>query len=458
MTGVRAIVHPGGIEGGRASVPGDKSISHRWLILATTGLGRSELRGLPASLDVRATASCLAEIAPTEAGVALEGWASNPAAEANGDRSTTNDPRPRGRGLVIEGRGRRALHPSKGPLNCANSGTTMRLLAGVVASTPFETVLQGDPSLTGRPMERVARPLRAMGAEVSTTDGRAPVAVRGGALNGIEHRTTVPSAQVKGAVLLAGVAARGETTVLEPAATRDHTERGLARLGAPVSFEPGRATVRAFQHGGFSAEVPGDVSSAAFLVAAAVLSGKALVIDDVGLNPTRTTFLRVLERMGVAVRTATGGEELGEPVGSLEVGPGGALLGTVVGADELPLVIDEVPMLALLAAHATDQTRFEGAAELRVKESDRLAAAVVTLRSLGGGAEIVGDDLIVGGGGLVGGEVDAHGDHRMAMAAVVSALAAKGPVSIDGIEAVEVSFPGFVPTMRALGARIEVEG
>lgn len=334
----------------------------------------------------------------------------------------------------------------------------MRLLAGVVASTPFETVLQGDPSLTGRPMERVARPLRAMGAEVRTTDGRAPVAVRGGALNGIEHLTTVPSAQVKGAVLLAGVAARGETTVLEPAATRDHTERGLARLGAPVSFEPGRATVRAFQHGGFSAEVPGDVSSAAFLVAAAVLSGKALVIDDVGLNPTRTTFLRVLERMGVAVRTATGGEELGEPVGSLEVGPGGALLGTVVGADELPLVIDEVPMLALLAAHATDQTRFEGAAELRVKESDRLDATVVTLRSLGGGAEIVGDDLIVGGGGLGGGEVDAHGDHRMAMAAVVSALAAKGPVSIDGIDAVEVSFPGFVPTMRALGARIEVEG
>ena len=343
-------------------------------------------------------------------------------------------------------------------MDCANSGTTMRLLAGVVASAPFETVLQGDPSLTGRPMERVAQPLRAMGAEVRTTDGHAPVAVRGGSLDGIEHRTTVPSAQVKGAVLLAGVAARGETTVLEPAATRDHTERGLAGLGAPVSFEPGRATVQAFQHGGFSAEVPGDVSSAAFLAAAAALSGKALVIGDVGLNPTRTAFLRVLERMGVSLRTTTEREELGEPVGSLEVEPPGVLVGTTVEADELPLVIDEVPTLALLAAHATDQTRFVGAAELRVKESDRLAATVDALRALGGGAEIVGDDLIVGGGGLGGGVVDAHGDHRMAMAAVVSALAATGPVAIDGVEAVGVSFPGFVPAMRALGARIEVEG
>lgn len=331
----------------------------------------------------------------------------------------------------------------------------MRLLAGVVASAPFETVLHGDRSLTDRPMERVAEPLRAMGAEVRTTDGHAPLVVSGGPLVGIEHRTVVPSAQVKSAVLLAGVAAEGETTVLEPVPTRDHTERALARLGAPIAFEPGRATVRAFQHGGFSAVVPGDVSSAAFLVAAAVLTHTSLVIEDVGLNPSRTGFLRVLGRMGAAARTRIERDELGEPLGVLEVVPSVALVGTTVGAGELPLVIDEVPVLALLAAHATGETRFVGATELRVKESDRIVGVVEAIRALRGEAEVEGDDLVVGGGGLGGGEVDAHGDHRMAMAVAASALAAQGPVAIEGIEAAEVSFPGFVPALIALGARVE---
>jgi 3-phosphoshikimate 1-carboxyvinyltransferase len=332
----------------------------------------------------------------------------------------------------------------------------MRLLAGVLASAPFETVLQGDASLSARPMERVAEPLRAMGADVRSTDGHPPVVVRGGPLRGIEHRTLVPSAQVKSAVLFAGLAAEGPTTVREAAPTRDHTERALAALGAPIVFEPGLAAIRAFEHGGFAAAVPGDVSSAAFLVAAAVLTGRAVTIEGVGLNPTRTRFVRVLERMGASLGSRVEGEELGEPLGTLDVEPGARLVGTTINVEELPLVIDEVPVLAMVAAHATGETRFEGGAELRVKESDRLGGLVEAIRALGGAAELEGDDLVIGGGGLAGGEADARGDHRMAMALAVAALAARGPVAVDGIEAAEVSFPGFDRLLVALGARIEV--
>jgi 3-phosphoshikimate 1-carboxyvinyltransferase len=357
---------------------------------------------------------------------------------------------------VLGGHGRASLHPPDAPLDCSNSGTTMRLLAGVLASAPFETVLQGDASLSARPMERVAEPLRAMGADVRSTDGHPPVVVRGGPLRGIEHRTLVPSAQVKSAVLFAGLAAEGPTTVREAAPTRDHTERALAALGAPVVFEPGLAAIRAFEHGGFAAAVPGDVSSAAFLVAAAVLTGRAITIEGVGLNPTRTRFVRVLERMGASLGSRVEGEELGEPLGTLDVEPGARLAGTTIDVEELPLVIDEVPVLAMVAAHATGETRFEGGAELRVKESDRLGGLVAAIRALGGAAEVEGDDLVIGGGGLAGGEADARGDHRMAMALAVAALAARGPVAVDGIEAAEVSFPRFDRLLVALGARIEV--
>jgi len=452
---VRAIVHPGGFGGGDASVPGDKSIAHRWLILAATARGRSELRGLPGGLDVKATARCLAALLPAETRAGLDGWASDPGPEADRDRSTTNDPRPRGRDLALEADGRPALETPAGPLDCSNSGTTMRLLAGLVASCAFETVLEGDDSLSSRPMERVADPLRAMGAEVITTGGRPPVVVRGGRLSGIEFRSPVPSAQVKSAVLLAGLAAEGETTVLEPVPTRDHTERVLASLGAPVGVEPGRASVRAFQHDGFAATVPGDVSSAAFLVAAAVVTGASLRVRDVGLNPTRTHYLTVLDRMGAMIEVEVEGEELGEPVGTLEVETGSSLAGTTVEASELPLVIDEVPILALAAAHARGETRFAGASELRLKESDRLSGLAAMIRGLGGTAGVQGEDLVVGGGGLNGGTVDARGDHRMAMAAAVGGLAGRGPSTIDGMESADVSFPEFVPVLRALGATVE---
>jgi 3-phosphoshikimate 1-carboxyvinyltransferase len=334
----------------------------------------------------------------------------------------------------------------------------MRLLAGVLASAPFSTELCGDSSLNVRPMERVADPLRAMGADVRTTDGHPPIVVRGGRLRGIDHRSEVPSAQVKSAVLLAGLAAEGSTTVHEQAPTRDHTERALTALGAPVAFEPGLASVRAFEHEAFAASVPGDVSSAAFLVGAAVLTGAGLAIEGVGLNPTRTRFLEVLARMGASLGSRIERQELGEPVGTLEVEAGSNLVGTTIEGDELPLVIDEVPVLAIVAAQANGETRFRGGAELRLKESDRLGGLVEAIRALGGAAELERDDLIVGGGGLAGGEADARGDHRMAMALAAGALGAKGPVSVKGIEAAEVSFPGFERLLVALGARIEVSG
>jgi 3-phosphoshikimate 1-carboxyvinyltransferase len=331
----------------------------------------------------------------------------------------------------------------------------MRLLCGILAAAPFSAELRGDASLSSRPMERVAEPLRAMGADVRTTGGHAPVVVRGGDLHGIEHRSPVPSAQVKSAVLLAGLAAEGLTTVREAVPTRDHTERALRALGAPVEMERGRASVRAFQHAGFEGEVPGDLSSAAFIVAAATLGRGAIRVDDVGLNPTRTRFLDVLRRMGVGIRASPEREELGEPVGSLEVEPGGGLVGTVVEPEELPLLIDEVPVLALLAAHAEGDTRFRTAGELRYKESDRLGGIAEAIGALGGSARVEGEDLLVGGGGLRGGTADSRGDHRMGMALAVAAIAAREPITIEGIEAAEVSFPGFVSTLISLGGRVE---
>ena len=459
---MRATVHPGGFVGGTTTVPGDKSIAHRWLMLAGTAQGPSVIHRAPEALDVKATARVLAKILSPEAGAALDGWASKPGPPAHGDRSTGNVPRPRvassagtRRSIEVEGGSRGALHTSARPLDCANSGTTMRLLCGVLASAPFESTLEGDASLSRRPMERVAGPLRRMGADVRTTSGHPPIVLRGAPLRGIEHVSEVPSAQVKSAVLLAGLAAEGETTVIEPAATRDHTERALRHLGAPVATAPGRVSVRAYQHEGFGATVPGDVSSAAFLVAAGALTGRALVVEGVGLNPTRTRFLDVLGRMGVRVHLEELEVELGEPLGRLEVEPCEGLTGTTVEPGELPLLIDEVPVLGLLASHASGESWFAGAAELREKESDRLNGIVDVIRSLGGAAGVEGDDLVVAGGGLRGGVADARGDHRMAMAIAVSALAARAPTTIEGIETSEVSFPGFIPTLVALGARVE---
>ena len=332
----------------------------------------------------------------------------------------------------------------------------MRLLAGIVASASFEVRLIGDESLSGRPMERVAAPLREMGAEVSTEGGKPPLVVRGGPLRGIDHETVVPSAQVKSAVLLAGLAAEGETTVHESAATRDHTERALDSLGAPVRTGPGFVSVAAFQHDAFEGIVPGDPSSAAFLIGAAALTRCEVTIRSVGLNPTRVAFLDVLRRMGIGIELRTNGASMGEPVGDIHVSATSELKGTTVTEGELPLVVDEVPLLAALAAHAEGETWFIGAGELRFKETDRLSGVARGIRSLGGHGGDEGDDLVIAGGGLRGGSTSSNGDHRLAMALAVAALAAEGPVTIEGMEAAEGSFPGFIGSLVLLGARVEV--
>jgi 3-phosphoshikimate 1-carboxyvinyltransferase len=442
--------------GGVAIVPGDKSIAHRWLIFAATAAGPSRLVGLPPSLDVRSMAAALAALTAS-ARPALEAWARNGGARAEGHGSTWNVDRDGVArvALEVEGEGRSALVEAEAPLDCGNSGTAMRLLAGVAAAAPFRTVLVGDASLTGRPMERVAAPLRAMGARVSTTDGHAPMTVEGGRLRGIRYELPNPSAQVKGAVLLAGLAAPDRTTVVEPVASRDHTERAIAALGGRIDRQGTEIAIEPFQHAGFEARVPGDPSSAAFLIGASVVTGAALTVRDVGLNPTRLGFLRVLRRMGVSIVERITGEELGEPVGEVIVQAGARPTGTRIDRGELPSVIDEVPVLAAVAATAGGETRFEGAGELRVKESDRLAGVADGLSALGGRADVAGDDLVVTGGGLAGGVAGSLGDHRLAMAFVVAALAAQGSSTIEGAQAAEISYPGFAARLADLGGAVE---
>ena len=456
---MRLRIMPGSKLSGALAVPGDKSIAHRWLILSSTASGRSLIRDLPGSLDVRSTASCLAALVPVVR-PGLEAWAGNDGPWPKPRSSTWNadgleaitPP------LELKGEGRPGLHPPSESLDCGNSGTSMRLLAGLLAGVPFTSLLAGDASLSSRPMERVAAPLREMGALVTTTNGHAPLTIRGDDLHGIAYRTPMPSAQVKGAILLAGLAAQGVTTIEQGAPTRDHTERALVALGAPVSISADGTTVsvEAFQHQGFEGHVPGDPSSAAFIVAAAALTGSEIMLRGVGLNPSRLHFLDVMARMGVRTQARVDHETVGEPVGELWVGPSAGIRSTTIAAEEMPLLIDEIPVLAALASHAPATTWFLGAGELTVKESDRLAGVVEGLQALGGQAAAEGEDLVVAGGGLRGGRTHAGGDHRMAMAFAVAALAAEGPCEIDGIEAADVSFPGFVGALGALGARFEV--
>jgi 3-phosphoshikimate 1-carboxyvinyltransferase len=455
---MRARVTPGTTVGGEVRVPGDKSISHRWLLMAATANGSSRLEGLPRSLDTSATADSLAMLAPA-ARPALEAWTASPSVTGerhgstwNREASTLNLDT-----LDLQGQGRGSLQRSVRELDCANSGTTMRLLAGLVSSAAFETVLTGDASLSTRPMERVAKPLRAMGAEVTTEEGHPPIRILGSELRGIRFEADVPSAQVKGAVLIAALAAGGTTTVAERVPTRDHTERMFLALGAPIRSEGTDLVLDGpFQHDGFRGTIPGDPSSAAFLLGAAALTGGNLTIAGVGVNPTRLGFLDVLARMGLEVQVDVEGHELGEPVGRMHLGPSGTLRSVHVDASEMPLVIDEVPLLAALAAHADGPSRFEGGAELRVKESDRLSVLAQGIRSLGGEAVEEGDDLVAGGGGLGGGSARSGGDHRMAMAFTVAALAARAPSVIEGMESAAVSFPAFFQLLRSLGAAVEV--
>jgi len=425
-------VGPGRVLRGEVRVPGDKSIAHRALLLGALADGTSVVRGFTGGADVEATLGVVQALG------AMARW-----------KDAT---------VEITGRGLELGRDAPVALDCANSGTTMRLTAGLVAARAGDVTLDGDASLRRRPMERVAAPLRAMGARIDTHEGRPPLRVRGGALEAIEYVLPVASAQVKSAVLLAGLRTAGETRIHEPLPTRDHTERMLAAMGGAVTRTAATVTVR----GGVALRplmltLPADPSSAAFFaVAASLVPGAELVLRDVGLNPTRTGGLDLLERMGAHIERRTVQEEGGEPRADVVV-RAGRLHGIVIAPHEVPGAIDELPVLAIAAALAEGETRLSGAAELRVKESDRLAA-LAQLRDVGGDVDITDDGFVIRGTGgrpLRGGRIAAGGDHRIAMAFAVAGLGSEGGIEIDDPDCARVSYPGFFEQLVALGAGVE---
>lgn len=428
-------VTPGGSISGVIRVPGDKSISHRALMFGALADGETRVSGFLPGED------CLATLAAVRAlGVDVE-------------QPTATD-------VIVHGRGYHALQAPARPLDMGNSGTAMRLFAGLLAAQPFDSVLVGDESLSRRPMERVAGPLRQMGARVATSNGCPPVRITGGArLVGIDYRLPVASAQVKSAVLLAGLQASGRTTVYEPAPSRDHTERMLQAFGVPLATRPGSVTI----DGGARLqatriEVPGDLSSAAFPILAACVAGTGdLTLQNVGLNPTRTGILEILRLMGADLGITPVAGPGPEPAGTIRV-RASRLHGTAIPPALVPLAIDEFPMLFVAAALAEGVTTISGAEELRHKESDRISAMAAGLRALGVRIEERPDGAVIHGGGLRGGTVDSRGDHRVAMAFAVGAAAAGGRIEILDVANVATSFPGFVPLMQGIGLGIVAAG
>jgi 3-phosphoshikimate 1-carboxyvinyltransferase len=422
-------VRPASRAGGHVRVPGDKSISHRYALLAALADGESHIVGYSPGADCAATLACLRGL-----GVQIE---------RTGDR------------LTIRGLGVRGLRAPDAPLDAANSGTTMRLLAGIVAAHPFQTIIGGDASLARRPMRRIIEPLTRMGARISSIDGRPPLTINGTGLHAIAHRPEVPSAQVKSGVLLAGLQATGRTTVTEPAPTRDHTERALAEFGAEVLRLPdGAIAIDGGQRlTATHTVVPGDISGATFwAVLAAGTPGGSIDMDHVGLNPTRSAVLDVLSRAGAQVETrqdeTTSG---GEPIGRLRVSYGGPRSFSV-DPHEVPGLIDEIPALAALAAMMPPGHTFtvRGAAELRVKESDRIASLARGFRALGAGVDEYEDGFVIEARPLTGGVADAVGDHRLAMAFALAATRGAAPSTIAGATAVDVSYPGFFEELARL--------
>jgi 3-phosphoshikimate 1-carboxyvinyltransferase len=425
-------VEPAASVRGDLAVPGDKSISHRALLIGAIGDGESSVRGLGVSADVLATVAALQAV-----GVEVE---------VEGDTAR------------IGGRGLHGLQASDGPIDCGNAGTLMRLLAGILAGQEGRFELVGDESLSRRPLGRIAQPLAEMGARVETTDGHAPLVVEGGRLRAIRYELPVASAQVKSGVLLAGLYAEdGPTVVVEPVPTRDHTERMLEWAGARVARKPGAPAVwPAERLRPLGVEVPGDFSSAApFLVAASALAGSELRVHGVGVNPTRTGFLAVLERMGARISIFNRRSAGGEPTADLEVAAA-ELVGTTVRPREVPLLVDELPLFALVAGMARGNSVVSGAAELRVKESDRIETVKNVLRPLGIRIETAHDGFRVRGvpsrpkGGSV---VNAGGDHRIAMLAGLAGLVSREGVRIEGAECVGVSFPDFFAMLDSIAVR-----
>ena len=414
---------------GTARVPGDKSISHRALMLGSLAAGESRVSGFLPSGDCTATIGCMRAL-----GVTIE----------RHNEAT----------LTVDGRGLRGLSPPGAPLDCVRSGTTMRLLAGLLAGQPFEATLTGDRQLLQRPMRRVTDPLRGMGAQIEDQDGRAPLQVTGSALRGCIHELNVASAQVKSALLLAGLYADGPTVIRQCGPARDHTEVMLAAMGADVAVDGLEVTIRPAGEATLnplSLHVPGDFSSAAYLlVAGTLVPGSEVTIQEVGINPTRTGLLDVLARMGGQVAQVEAHDSGGEPVADLRV-RAAALHGTTISGDTVVRMIDEFPVLAVAATQAEGKTVVCDAAELRVKETDRIATVVSELSKMGARIEPQADGFVVHGPtALRGAVVDSHGDHRLGMALVVAGLVAVGETTIQGIDCIADSFPGFWDVLQGL--------
>ncbi|UZR29420.1 3-phosphoshikimate 1-carboxyvinyltransferase [Methylococcus mesophilus] len=431
-TDVVFTARPGGRMQGDIRVPGDKSVSHRSVMLGSLAEGITEVSGFLEAED------CLATMAAFRAmGVVIEG--------------------PENGRLRIHGVGLHGLKPPAAALDLGNSGTSMRLLSGLLAGQAFDTTLTGDASLVRRPMRRVTEPLRAMGARIDTTEaGTAPLRIAGGSrLKGIDYAMPVASAQVKSCLLLAGLYAEGKTCVTEPAPTRDHTERMLAGFGYPVARDGNRVCL---QSGGkLSAtriDVPADISSAAFfMVGAAISPGSDVLLRHVGINPTRTGVIEILREMGADIEILDPREVGGEPVADIRIRHR-ELRGIRIPEHTVPLAIDEFPALFVAAACARGETVLTGAEELRVKESDRIQVMADGLVALGIDAQPTPDGMIVQGGRLRGGAVDSRGDHRIAMSFSIAALRASGPIEIHDCANVSTSFPNFVALARTLGLDI----
>ncbi len=428
------VIEPTALTSGTVCVPGDKSISHRALILGAIADGQTEVEGFLAGEDCRQTLAALRSL-----GVSID----------HVDDVTVR----------VDGVGMSGLSEPGEPLDFGNSGTGMRLLAGLLCGQRFDSTLTGDESLTARPMQRIIEPLSLMGASIESDDGRPPLLIHGGyELAGIDYALPVASAQVKSAILLAGLYAKGETSVMEPAVTRDHTERMLKLMGANIESDCGRIRIQATgQLNATKIQVPGDLSSAAFLILAALIAKDAeIVIRSVGVNPTRTGSIDILREMGGDISIESP-QLLGqEPVADIRV-RSSALHGIAVDSSLVSLAIDEFPVLFIAASVAEGTTRFSGIGELRVKESDRITAMAEGLRQMGVNIDESEDGAEIHGGELAGGTVDSYGDHRVAMSFAVAATVAKTALRVRNTDAVDTSFPGFSAVLGSLGVNLSTE-
>lgn len=413
---------------GTLTLPGDKSISHRAVMFASIAQGKSRIVNCSGGGDNRSTIAAFRAL-----GVEI-------------DQNGTD--------ILIKGKGWHGLHAAAGTIDCGNSGTTMRLLSGLLAARPFDSRLDGDESLRSRPMKRVMAPLTEMGADIISEGGenRAPLRIHGKPLHSLAYRSPVASAQVKSAILLAGLQAQGKTTVWEPERSRDHTERMLPAFGVPIDVSGTEVSVAGGQElRACDVEVPGDFSSAAFfLTAASIVPGSELRVRDVGLNPTRVGALDVLRMMGANIQVENLHEMCGEPVGDLLV-RASSLCGIELSGELVVRAIDEIPTLAVAAVFAQGTTTIRDAQELRVKESDRLTALATTLNTLGAKVTELPDGLLIAGGhGLHGGRVSSFGDHRIAMALTIAGLAGTGAIVLEEGASVAISFPSFYSLVRDL--------